>query len=52
MVGYVLARRGLGAEAGPVDVVLGIAVAVTTVASGLTYLLRWARILAHSEEAV
>jgi hypothetical protein len=52
MVGYVLARRGLGAEAGPVDVVLGIAVAVTTIASGLTYLLRWARILAHSEEAV
>ncbi|HJY49461.1 MAG TPA: CDP-alcohol phosphatidyltransferase family protein [Stellaceae bacterium] len=52
MVGYVLARRGLGAEAGPVDVVLGIAVAVTTVASGLTYLLQWARILAHSEEAV
>jgi len=52
MVGYVLARRGLGAEAGPVDVVLGIAVAVTTVASGLTYLLRWARVLAHSEEAV
>src|SRR5438132_13309320 len=28
MVGYVLARRGLGAEADPVDSVLGIAVAV------------------------
>src|SRR5271154_3471407 len=41
MVGFVLARRGLGAEAGPVDQVLGIAVAVTTVVSGLTYLLRW-----------
>jgi hypothetical protein len=52
MVGYVLARRGLGAEAGPVDEVLGIAVAVTTVASGLTYLLRWARILARSEQAL
>lgn len=52
MVGYVLARRGLGAEPGPVDVVLGTAVAVTTVVSGLTYLLRWARILAHSEEAL
>jgi cardiolipin synthase len=52
MVGYVLARRGLGAEAGPVDVALGITVAVTTVVSGLTYLLRWARILAHSEQAL
>ena len=52
MVGYVLARRGLGADAGPVDEVLGIAVAVTTVVSGLTYLLRWARILAHSEQAL
>jgi hypothetical protein len=52
MVGYVLARRGLGAEAGPVDEVLGIAVAVTTVASGLTYLLRWGRILARSEQAL
>jgi cardiolipin synthase (CMP-forming) len=51
MVAYVLARRGLGAEAGTVDLVLGIAVAVTTVFSGLTYLWRWARILAHSEEA-
>jgi cardiolipin synthase (CMP-forming) len=52
MVAYVLARRGLGAEAGLVDELLGIAVAVTTVASGLTYLVRWARILARSEEAV
>jgi hypothetical protein len=32
--------------------VLGITVAVTTVVSGLTYLLRWARILAHSEQAL
>ena len=52
MVAYVLARRGLGAESGPVDLALGITVAVTTVVSGLTYLVRWARILAHSEEAV
>jgi cardiolipin synthase len=52
MVGYVLARRGLGAEAGLMDEVLGIAVAVTTVASGLTYLLRWARILARSEQVL
>src|ERR1700747_1479402 len=52
MVAYVLARRGLGAHAGLFDELLGIAVAVTTVASGLTYLVRWARILARSEEAV
>jgi cardiolipin synthase (CMP-forming) len=52
MVGYVLARRGLGFEAGAPDAVLGIAVAVTTVVSGLTYLVHWARILAHSEQAL
>ena len=38
--------------AGLMDEVLGIAVAVTTVLSGLTYLLRWARILSHSEQAL
>jgi cardiolipin synthase len=32
LVGYVLARRGLGADAGVVDLVLSLAVAVTTVA--------------------
>jgi cardiolipin synthase len=52
MVAYVLARRGLGADAGLFDELLGIAVAVTTVASGLTYLVRWARILARSEDAL
>lgn len=52
MVGYVLARRGLGAEPGPADFVLSMAVAVTTVVSGLTYLVRWARILARSEQAL
>ena len=52
MIGYVLARRGLGAGAGPLDVLLGTAVAVTTVVSGVTYLVRWARILAHSEQAL
>lgn len=52
LVGYVLARRGLGADAGVMDFVLGIAVAVTTVVSGVSYLVRWARILARSEEAV
>jgi len=34
LVGYVLARRGLGADAGVVDLVLSIAVAVTTVVQG------------------
>ena len=52
MVGYVLARLGLGAEAGPIDFALGLAVAVTTVVSGLIYLVQWARILARSEQAL
>jgi len=52
MVGYVLARLGLSAEAGPMDAVLGLAVAATTVASGLIYLVQWARILARSEQAL
>jgi cardiolipin synthase len=52
VVGYVLARRGLGAEPGAVDFALSILVAVTTVVSGLTYLVRWARILARSEQAL
>ena len=51
-VGYVLARRGLGADPGPVDAALGIAVALTTLVSGLTYLVRWARILGRSEQAL
>jgi cardiolipin synthase (CMP-forming) len=52
LVGYVLARRGLGADPGVMDLVLGMAVAVTTVVSGLSYLVRWARILARSEQAL
>src|ERR1700746_2953732 len=48
LVGYVLARRGLGADAGPIDFALSIAVAVATVVSGISYLVRWARILARS----
>lgn len=52
LVGYVLARRGLGAEPGPLDLVLSLAVAATTLVSGLTYLVRWARILARSEQAL
>jgi cardiolipin synthase (CMP-forming) len=52
LVGYVLARRGLGADPGLVDFVLGIAVAATTIVSGVTYLVRWARIFARSEQAL
>jgi hypothetical protein len=51
-VGYVLARLGFNVSATTADLVLGITVAVTTVVSGLTYLVQWARILASSEEAL
>lgn len=52
LVGYVLARRGLGFGPGFMDAALGIAVALTTIVSGLTYLVRWARILGRSEQAL
>jgi cardiolipin synthase len=52
VVGYVLARRGLGSDPGPIDILLGSAVAVTTTLSGLSYLVRWARILGRSEQAL
>jgi cardiolipin synthase len=52
LVGYVLARRGLGSDAGLLDVGLGAGVAATTLASGLTYLVHWARILGRSEQAL
>jgi cardiolipin synthase (CMP-forming) len=50
LVGFVLARLGLGIETGPATWVLIAATAVTTVLSGLSYLLRWARILAASAQ--
>jgi cardiolipin synthase (CMP-forming) len=50
--GFVLARAGLGAELGWADVMLSLVVAATTVASGLSYLVRWARILTHSEQVL
>jgi cardiolipin synthase (CMP-forming) len=50
VVGFVLARPGLGIEAEPVTSLLIAAVAVTTVLSGLSYLVRWARVLAGSEQ--
>ena len=42
----------LGIEAEPVKWLLIAAAAVTTVLSGLSYLARWARILAGSERAL
>ena len=52
LVWYVLARRGLGADAGALDSVFGIAAAATTVVSGLSYLVRWGRILGRSEQVL
>ena len=52
LVGFVLARLGLGAPAGWPDFVLSLVVAVTTVVSGFSYLVRWVRILARREQAL
>jgi cardiolipin synthase len=52
LVGFVLARLGLAIEAGPATGLLIAAAAVTTVLSGLFYLVRWARILMGSEQAL
>jgi cardiolipin synthase len=49
LVGFVLARLGLGIEAGPSTRLLIAAAAATTVLSGLAYFVRWARILAGAE---
>jgi cardiolipin synthase len=51
LIGFVLAQ-GLGIEAEPVKWLLIAAASVTTVLSGLSYLARWARILAGSERAL
>src|SRR5271165_7453704 len=48
LVAFVLARLGLGADSGWIDAIFKIAVAGTTILSGLSYLVRWARILASS----
>lgn len=50
LIAFVLARLGLGAEWGNIDVVLSCAVIATTVLSGLSYILRWTRILSRSEQ--
>lgn len=52
LVAFVLARLGLGTAGSMVDVLLSVAVAGTTVLSGLSYFVRWARILARSEQVL
>jgi len=49
LVSFVLARLGLGFGDGPATKILVGAVAVTTVLSGASYFVRWARILAGTE---
>ena len=50
LVGYVLGRLGMGFRDGVLTDVLVAITAVTTVLSGLSYLVRWARILAGAEQ--
>ena len=50
LVGYVLGRLGLGFSDGLLTEILVGLTAVTTVLSGLSYLVRWARILAGAEQ--
>ena len=50
LVAYVLARLGLGFPDGQVTPVLVWITALTTVLSGLSYLVRWARILSGAEQ--
>jgi cardiolipin synthase (CMP-forming) len=52
LVGFVLARLGLGLDGGVVTALLVVAAAVTTVWSGLSYLARLARLLFRSEPAL
>ncbi len=52
LVSFVLARLGIGFGDGPVTPIFVWAVAVTTVLSGASYFVRWARILAGVEPAV
>lgn len=51
LIGYVLGRLGIGLRDGLVTGILVWLTAVTTVLSGMSYLVRWARILAGSEQA-
>ena len=49
LVGFVLARLGVGAPAGWAEMLLIAATAITTVLSGLSYLMRWGRIILGPE---
>jgi cardiolipin synthase (CMP-forming) len=51
LVAFVLGRLGLGGNSGGIDIGLSYAVIATTVLSGISYLIRWARIIARSEQA-
>jgi cardiolipin synthase (CMP-forming) len=50
LVGFVLGRLGLGFRDGALTNVLVAITAVTTLLSGLSYLVRWARILSRGEQ--
>jgi cardiolipin synthase len=50
LVGYVLGRLGVGLSDGMLTEFLVLLAAVTTVLSGLSYLVRWARILSGAEQ--
>jgi len=50
LIAFILARLGLGAEDGAITMFLVAATGLTTVLSGLSYLVRWARILGRSEQ--
>jgi len=50
LVGFVLGQRGVGVGAAWLEPYLTIAVAGTTLLSGFSYLVRWARILSRAEE--
>lgn len=50
LVGYVLGRLGIGLPDGVATTALVAATAVTTVLSGLAYLVRWARLLSGGEQ--
>jgi cardiolipin synthase (CMP-forming) len=52
LVGFVLARLGLSVETGAATWLLIAATALTTVLSGLLYLVRWARLLTGSTQAL
>lgn len=51
LVGYVLGRLGVGVPDGLLTGTLVWLTAATTVLSGMSYLVRWARILSGSEQA-